>query len=464
MTKNIFEYCSEFPFSSKEVFDWHKNESAFQRLSPPWDEVRIVERSNGIEKGARTIIDVRIWPIWKRWIAEHTDYSEGKSFTDIQITGPFAFWQHEHRVSPLTPNTSTLTDHIEYKLPMGILGEIFGGSMIKEKLQKMFRYRHAIMHADLEDSILAKKSPIKKVVVIGASGFVGTNLCAYLDSIGLSVKKVGRKKDGSRNSAYWDPTLGDPSPEIFENADAVIHLAGESIAEGIWTNAKKKRIRDSRVLSTKSLSKVLSSLKNPPKVFLCASGTGIYGERNYEILDENSPYGKGFLTDVAKEWEQATETAKNSGIRVVNMRFGIVLSPSGGALKELLIPFKMRMGAYWGKASAAYMSWIAMDDLLGAVRFCMQNEKVSGPVNFVAPCPVTNYEFICTLEKVFNQKTLLPVPPFLLKLLMGQKAKDLLLSSTRVLPKKLLDNQYKFRFPSLEDAIRHLTGSAPKQP
>ena len=460
MTNDVFEYTSGFPFSSKEVFDWHKNESAFQRLSPPWDEVRIVERINGIEKGARTIIDVKIWPIWKRWIAEHTDYKEGCSFTDTQITGPFAFWQHQHIVSPLTHCTSSLTDHIEYTLPLGFLGRIFGGAMIRQKLQKMFRYRHAIMHADLEDSIVAKESPIKKVVVIGASGFVGTNLCAYLDSIGLSVKKVGRKKDGCKNSAYWDPAKSDPDPEIFENEDAVVHLAGESIAEGIWTKAKKSRIRDSRVLSTRSLSKVLSTLKNPPKVLLCASGTGIYGDRKDELLDENSPHGSGFLSEVAADWEGATESATKSGIRVVNMRFGIVLSPAGGALKELLIPFKMRMGAYWGKASSAFMSWIAMDDLLGAIRFCMQNEKISGPVNFVAPNPVTNYDFICGLEQVFKQKAFIPVPAFLLKLLMGQKAKDLLLSSTRVYPKKLLEHQYKFRFPKIENALSHLTGNA----
>lgn len=460
MTKNVFEYASEFAASSKEVFDWHKIGSAFERLSPPWDEVRIVERSKGIEKGARTIIDVRIWPIWKRWIAEHTDYSEGVSFTDTQITGPFAYWQHHHQVFPLTQNTSTLTDHIEYKLPLGFLGKIFGGAMIKQKLEKMFRYRHAIMRADLEDFILAKESPIKKVVVIGASGFVGSNLCAYLDSIGLSVKKVSRRKNNTNNSAYWDPAMSDPDPEIFENADAVIHLAGESIAEGIWTNAKKKRIRDSRVLSTTSLSKILSNLKNPPKVFLCASGTGIYGERKDELLDENSAHGKGFLTEVAEEWEGATESALKSGIRVVNMRFGIVLSPAGGALKELLIPFKMRMGAYWGKASSAYMSWIGMDDLLGGIRFCMQNDDMSGPVNFVAPNPVTNYEFIRALEKVFNQKAFLPVPSSLLKLFMGQKAQDLLLSSTRVHPKKLLENHFEFRYPNIKDALKHLTGNA----
>ena len=462
MAKDVFEYASEFTASSKEVFDWHKIGSAFERLSPPWDEVKIVERSKGIEKGARTIIDVRIWPIWKRWIAEHTDYTEGRSFTDTQITGPFAYWQHQHRVSPLTPNTSTLTDHIEYKLPMGILGKIFGGAMIKQKLEKMFRYRHEIMRADLEDSILAKESPIKKVVVIGASGFVGTNLCAYLDSIGLSVKKVSRRKNNTKNSAYWDPAISDPEPEIFENADAVIHLAGESIAEGIWTNAKKKRIRDSRVLSTTSLSKVLSGLKNPPKILLCASGTGIYGDRKDELLDENSAHGTGFLTEVAQEWEGATESATKSGIRVVNMRFGIVLSPAGGALKELLIPFKMRMGAYWGKASSAYMSWIAMDDLLGAIRFCMQNDNINGPVNFVAPNPVTNYEFICALEKVFNQKAFLPVPSSLLKLFMGQKAQDLLLSSTRVHPKKLLEHKFEFRYPKIKDALKHLTGNATK--
>lgn len=458
MTRSVFEYSSEFPFSSKEVFDWHKKESAFQRLSPPWDEVRIIERSNGIEKGARTVIDVRIWPFWKRWIAEHTSYTEGTSFTDTQVTGPFAYWQHEHKVSSITENTCSLTDHIEYTLPLGLLGKIFASGMIKQKLDRMFRYRHSILLADLQDSVIAKESLIKNVVVVGASGFVGTNLCAYFDSIGLSVKKVGRKKSTTKDIAFWDPIQGDPNPEIFENADAVVHLAGESIAEGLWTNAKKKRIRDSRVLSTESLCKVLSSMKKPPKVFLCASGTGIYGDRKDELLDENSSHGKGFLTDVAEEWENACARAVESGIRVVNMRFGIVMSPAGGALKSLLIPFRLRMGEYLGNASKAYMGWIGMDDLLAGIRFCMQNEKIMGPVNFVSPNPVTNHDFIDSLEKVMDQRTFLPVPSFLLKLFMGQKAKELLLASTRAYPKKLIDQGFNFRHPTIDVFLKHILG------
>ncbi len=453
-----FEFSSVFPSPAHEVFDWHKKECAFQRLSPPWDEVQILERSKGIEKGARTVIAVKIWPIWKKWIAEHIDYKEGVSFTDRQLSGPFASWEHSHIITPVNSISSKLTDHIEYKLPLGFLGKLFGGQFIQKKLQRMFRYRHTILKTDLEDADAMRQNQIRKIVVIGSTGFVGVNLCAYLNSTGIEVTKISRKKEIKQGFNYWNPEEGDPNPAILENADAIIHLGGESIAEGRWSEAKKNQIRNSRVNSTTSLSNVLANLKSPPKVFLCASGIGIYGNRGNEILNENSTNGVGFLTEVAEAWEKATEIARNAGIRTVNMRFGIILSPSGGALKELLFPFKMYLGEFSGKSAEAYMSWISMDDVLSAIRFCLGNDHIHGPVNFVAPNPVTNREFIKNLELIFQRKSLLPVPTFLLKLFMGQKAEDLLLSSTRVSPSKLLENKYKFLYPDLESALRHLLG------
>jgi uncharacterized protein (TIGR01777 family) len=243
----------------------------------------------------------------------------------------------------------------------------------------------------------------------------------------------------------------------LEGLDAVVHLAGENIAEGSWTAEKKARIRDSRVKGTRLVSKALAGLNQKPRVLVCASAIGFYGDRGAEILTEQSPAGSGFLADVCQEWEAATEPAAQAGIRVVNMRIGIVLTPRGGALQKMLLPFKFGVGGVMGDGRQ-YWSWVSIDDVIGAIYHAITNDALSGPVNAVAPRAATNAEFTKTLGRVLSRPTLFPMPAFLARLALGEMADALLLASTRVEPARLLNSGYSFRHADLEGALRFLLG------
>jgi len=236
-----------------------------------------------------------------------------------------------------------------------------------------------------------------------------------------------------------------------------VHLAGDNIASGRWTDAKKASIRDSRVQGTTVLCEALAQLVKPPKVLLCASAIGYYGDRGETIFREESPPGTGFLAEVCQAWEAATAPAVQRGIRVVRLRFGIVLSPTGGPLAKMLTPFRLGLGGVVG-AGKQYMSWIALDDVLGVIQHALSTETLQGPVNVVAPQPVTNQEFTTTLGKVLRRPTRLSMPAFAARLIFGEMADALLLASTRVLPARLVASEYTFHYPALEEALQHLLG------
>jgi len=252
----------------------------------------------------------------------------------------------------------------------------------------------------------------------------------------------------------WDPTRGVIDRGHLEGLDAVVHLAGESIAEGRWSEEKKRRIRDSRVQGTQLLSAALADLSRPPKSFLCASAIGYYGNRGDEILVETSAQGKDFLSIVCAEWEEATTTASQKGIRVANLRFGIILSAEGGALAKMLTPFRMGIGGRIGDGKQ-WTSWIAVDDVVGAINFVLAHPSLSGPINFVAPNPVTNAEFTSQLGAALSRPTFFPIPAFGVRLAFGEMGDALLLSSTRVQPERLEQASFGFRYPVLKDALRH---------
>jgi hypothetical protein len=243
----------------------------------------------------------------------------------------------------------------------------------------------------------------------------------------------------------------------LEGLDAVVHLAGENIATGRWTAEKKAKIRDSRVRSTRLLCDTLAGLKQPPKVLACASATGYYGDRGDELLTEESASGTGFLAGVCREWEAAATPAAQKGIRVVHLRFGMVLSGAGGALAKLLPPFRMGLGGALG-TGRQYISWIALDDLLGVIAHALTTEALQGPVNAVAPNPVTNKEFTRTLGRTLGRFTLFSMPAAAARLAFGEMADEVLLASQRVQPARLLATEYRFRYPELEGALRHLLG------
>tara|TARA_R110002095_G_scaffold78106_2_gene67162 strand:- start:123008 stop:123871 length:864 start_codon:yes stop_codon:yes gene_type:complete len=261
--------------------------------------------------------------------------------------------------------------------------------------------------------------------------------------------------DGLGPSVIWQPSEDRLSADLFSGIDAVIHLGGTNIANKRWSPEVKKTIYNSRVQSTRLLANTLASLDNPPATFLCASAIGYYGDRGSVRVDENSPRGLGFLANVCEAWEQATQPAVKAGIRVVNMRFGMILDKSAGALSKMLTPFKLGAGGKIGSGSQ-YWSWIALPDVINAILFCLQNEGVQGPVNFVAPDEVTNLKFTKTLGKVLSRPTCLPVPAFGIKTLFGEMGQELMLSSARVTPERLRSAGFEFQYAKLEDALRSI--------
>lgn len=294
-----------------------------------------------------------------------------------------------------------------------------------------------------------------KVLISGASGLVGSELFWSLHKQGHEIVRLVRTVANiSGVDVLWDPKTGLADPERLEGFDAIVHLAGENIA-GRWTEKKKARIRESRVSGTQHLSNAIAKLKSPPKVFVCASAIGFYGNRADQVMDEQSAPGTGFLPDVCKEWEAATKPVSDTGIRTVNLRFGVILSPKGGSLKLMLPPFKMGVAGIIGDGKQ-YFSWVALDDAIGAIEKAISDASLLGPVNVVAPEAVTNSVFTQTLGDVLMRPTVLPMPAFAARLAFGEMADALLLASTRVAPKKLQAAGYTFKLPTLDAALKKL--------
>lgn len=295
------------------------------------------------------------------------------------------------------------------------------------------------------------------ILVSGASGVIGSALVPFLTANGHRVVKLSRSTaPATAPEAFWDPAAGKIDLGRTGSLDAVVHLAGETIATR-WTATKKIRIRESRVKGTRLLYEAVAALARAPTVFVCASATGYYGHRGDEVLNEQSASGTGFLAEVCRDWEAATQAASARGIRVVHSRFGIVLSPKGGALARMLPPFRVGLGGKLGSGQQ-YWSWIAVDDVVRAIHHALVTEDLSGPVNAVSPNPITNLEFTKTLGAVLRRPTFFAVPAVAIKLLFGAMGEEALLASARVKPDRLEQTGFVFQFPRLEPALRHLLG------
>jgi uncharacterized protein len=433
------------------LFEWHSMPGVTRRLSPPFQNVVFLAHSGSIRDGDTAKIQVKSGPFKMIMEAEHFGYEEGIRFCDRQIKGPFKSWTHVHECITAGEN-SYIEDRIDYELPLGFLTNFIFGGLFNRKFERLFRYRHAITCSDVSLFYRSRGAGRMKIAISGASGLVGSELTSLLTSQGHEVLKLTRGNGG----IHWDPVAESVNVEALEGVDAIVHLAGESVAQR-WSDEAKQKIRDSRVKGTRAIAKAVSQLKTKPKVFVCASAIGFYGDRGSEPLNEESHPGIGFLAAVCKEWEESALPSVEAGVRTVNLRFGVIMSKRGGALAKMLPIFQLGAGGNLGSGQQ-YMSWIAIEDAVKAIYFAITNEQLSGPVNVVGPKPCTNAEFTATLGKVLHRPTFFPVPSFGPRLLMGEMADEMLFAGQKVLPSKLEKEGFQFQYPDLEAALRHELG------
>lgn len=457
MASREFLLRSELPVSAASAYAWHMRRGAFERLAPPWAEPRVASPFSPPTVGKSVELHVPLLPgVDVLWISDFAEVHEGVFFRDVQRTGPFDLFDHTHRFEPKGEGACAMEDRIHYRVPGGILGDFLGSGLARKELSATFAYRHRVLARDLE-AHGRYPGQAQRVLVTGATGLVGRALVAFLESGGHEVHRLTRRPAADDREIEFDPEKGAAHPSEMEGFDAVVHLAGAPIAQGRWTEERKRLIRDSRVPFTRRLAETLAALKKPPAVLISASATGYYGDRGDRILRESDPPGEGFLPEVCLQWEGATEPAAEAGIRVVHLRTGLVLTPAGGALAPMLLPFRLGLGGPLGHGRQ-WWSFIALDDLIYLTHHVLMNDRIVGPVNATAPEPLTNADFTRVLGRVLKRPALIPVPRIALEVLLGEMTGPLLMASARVNPEKAIDSGFKFSWPSLEPALRHVLG------
>lgn len=443
----------------EDLFRWHTRPGAVSRLSPPWNPMKVIESSGRLDDGAMVVMEMKAGPVRYNWTAKHTDYVENRMFQDIQVKGPFSTWRHTHRFTPDGIHAAYLEDIIDFKFPLPKITHPVFRKWILKKLDRIFTYRHHTTALDLGDHLPNRAKSPMNILISGAGGTIGSALMPYLTTGGHRIIRLVRKKPvRENNEVYWNPYTGDINTEDIGPVDAVIHLSGDNIGSGSWTPEKKQAIIHSRIKTTQLITRTLLNLTPLPKVLICASAIGYYGHHDDRCFVEDDPPGNDFISTVCTRWESCTAPVAEKGVRVVSLRIGVVLTPSGGALSRLLIPHYFGMGLKKIGTGNQIISWVGMDDVLGAVLYILNQDEISGPVNLVAPEPVTNLAFNRTLARVLNRPASISVPMAVIRLFFGQMGKEVLLSSTCVVPKKLLDAGYRFRYPNLEGDLRHLLG------
>lgn len=470
---------SPMSVSVDALWAWHTRPGALERLLPPWDRVRVVARSGGIANGSTVTLSVPVGPVRLRWVSEHRDVDPPHGFADAQVSGPFAHWVHVHAMQADGPAASFLEDRVEFEGPAGPLGRSLARRAVAARLPALLRYRHETLAADLAAHACVADRPRLTVGITGASGLVGTALTHFLTSGGHRVVRFVRGQAGSTESGrvggpseiggsgrtggsgdaadtvLWDPRAGFPAPDRVPPLDAVIHLAGAGVADRRWTPQRMALIRDSRVQGTVALARALAALPRPPRTLLCASAIGYYGIDGHTPVDETGPKGGGFLAAVVGKWEAAAEPARAAGLRVAHLRLGLVLTPAGGMLKPLRVVFRSGAGGRVGDGRQG-MSWVGLDDVVGAFHHALFDASMAGPINVTAPEPVSNAAFTAALGQAVHRPALLPVPAFALRVLLGrQMADETALSSAWVQPTRLEAAGYPFRHRRLDAALAH---------
>ncbi|OBJ55579.1 TIGR01777 family oxidoreductase [Mycobacterium sp. 1423905.2] len=445
----VYESVVDAP--REDVFAWHTRPGAFTRLSPPWQPLRLVSEAASVRDGRATLA----LPGGLRWVAEHQpdSYDPPRRFVDAiggdglaSLPARIAVnWRHTHDFEEVAADRTRVIDRVQTPVP-------------GRALRPMFVYRHRQLADDLAAHRLAAEHGLNPatVAVTGSSGLVGTALSAFLSTGGHRVIRLVRGPAQGEHERRWNPE--EPDPDLFAGVDAVIHLAGASIA-GRFSEQHRKAIRDSRIGPTRRLAQVVARTPNGPGVLITASAIGYYGyDRGDATLTEDSERGDGFLADVVADWEDAAAPAEQDGVRVVRVRTGIVQSPLGGTLRLLRPLFSAGLGGRLGDGRQ-WLSWIGIDDLIDVYHRALWDTDLSGPVNAVAPQPVSNSEYTRVLAAVLRRPAALPVPPIGPRILLGEQgARELAFASQRVVPNRLIGAGHRFRQPDLDSALRHILG------
>ncbi len=439
------------------VFAWHERPGALERLTPPWAVVDLLKKSGGIRDGGTVALRVHRGPTSFKWVLEHTGYIENQQFRDEQTSGPLKSWLHTHRFTAIDGGGTELEDDIELELPLSFP---MAPLLVRGELSRLFRFRYRRLFTDLARHAEHSSKPRMTVAITGASGLIGSNLADFLTTGGHRVIRLVRdSRQLADDSIFWNPATGDIDVEGLAGADALVHLAGTPIASGRWTAARKRSIKQSRVKGTELIARTLATMSGGPRVLVSASAVGFYGDRGRERINETALAGKGFLAEVCRAWEGATKPAERAGVRVTTLRMGVALSPAGGALGQMLLPFKMGAGGRLGSGKQ-YLSWIDNDDLIAAIHHVLMTDSLRGPVNATAPHPVTNSTFTTALGRTLGRPTVIPVPAFAVKAAFGQLGTEALLWGQRVMPEKLTESGFSFFYEGVEESMRFQLGRA----
>lgn len=433
-------YSSVIGAPVSEVFAWHERPGALRRLLPPWQPISVAQEAPSLADGQAVL---RL-PGRVRWVAQHSDDDPPHRFVDELVSLPLP-WRHTHTFYAVGGAATRVTDSVETPVPGPFL-------------LQTFRYRHHQLAGDLaaHARVAQDGGRLQTVAVTGSSGLIGSALCAYLSTGGLRVIRLVRRPPRHPSERAWLPER--PDPRALEGVDAVVHLAGASIA-GRFTDAHKRRVRDSRIGPTGALARVMAALPDGPRVLVSASAIGFYGtDRGSEELAEGSGRGSGFLAELVDAWEAAAEPAAASGVRVVHVRTGIVQSARGASLKLLRPLFATGLGGPLAPGSQ-WVSWIDLDDLLDVFGRALADDALAGPLNAVSPWPVTNDDYASTLARVLRRPAFLTVPALGPRVLLGAEgAREMVQASQRVVPARLVEAGHVFRHPTLEGCLRHQLG------
>lgn len=457
-----FTATTRVPHPVGDVFGWHARPGALTRLTPAWAGSVVEESTPPLAEGTRSRLRVAVPGSYGLasvpWTAEHHGTVPGREFRDRMVRGPLAAWEHRHRFDDDGSGDTVVTDTVEYRALPG--HREFADRLMRPTLERQFAARSRRLAADLDFHARHAGAPLT-VAVTGASGTIGTQLAALLSTGGHTVVRLVRRAARTPLEITWDPRAGELDPAALRGVDVVVNLAGRSIG-GRLTDAAKRQIHDSRVLGTRLLVRAMAELGGEaPGALVSASAIGYYGADTHgQPVTEKSPPGHDFLADVCVAWERAAYEAEASGARVVTVRTGVVQSPAGGALRAQLPLFLAGAGGRLG-SGRQWLSWISLDDIAGLLAHAVLSPGLHGPLNGVAPMPVTGRDYARTLGEVLHRPALLPTPGLGPRLVLGAEGARLMaLADQKVSADRAIDRGYRFRHPDLGSALREELGRA----